>query len=272
MVRELTCWPIAYQQNVFAQEPRNIGVLLSEAGKSEMLLMGCDPAGRVEPAYFCKTFGHGEGTGWVYREWVRWFQSLVAETASNEEIEVELARLKRSGSHFGAGEAILISAPLDEPIAAVAARVFRSLVETPKLSKRAPSFLSTVEHLIGCSEVEYRAPFHRNIELEIQSPEQPKFVQLAYFVETANPLGIKLLRFQGKSAADVAAQVSDLHYVFDTLKANGILEASRCVVVHDVPSARMAEHLRRLEGDVVLLSLADEANADQLRDMVPYQR
>lgn len=272
MVRELTCWPIAYQQNVFAQEPRNIGVLLSEAGRSELLLMGCDSSGRVEPAYFCKAIGHGEGAGWVYREWVRWFQRMVAEAASEEEIEIELARLKRSGSHFGAGESILISAPPDEPISAVAARVFQSLVETPKLSKRLPSFLSTVEHLIGCSEVEYRAPFHRNIELEIQSPEQSKFVQLAYFVETANPLGIKLLRFQGKSAADVAAQINDLRYVFDTLKASGILEVSRCVVLHDAPSARVAEHLRRLERDVVLLPLADEASAAQLRDMVPYQR
>jgi hypothetical protein len=129
-----------------------------------------------------------------------------------------------------------------------------------------------VEHLIGCSEIEYRAPFHRNIELEIQSPEQQKFVQLAYFVETANPLGIKLLRFQGKSAGDVAAQVSDLRYVFDTLIANGILEASRCVVLHDAPNTRVIEHLHRLEGDVVLLPLAEEASADQLRNMVPYQR
>ena len=272
MVRELTCWPIAYQQNIFAQEPRNIGVLLREAGRSELLLMGCDPSGRVEPAYFCKAIGYGEGAGWVYREWVRWFQRLVADAASEEEIDIELARLKRSGSHFGAGESILVSAPLDEPISAVAARVFQSLVDIPKLSKRPPSFLSAVEHLIGCSEVEYRAPFHRNIELEIQSSEQPKFVQLAYFVETANPLGIKLLRFQGKSAADVAAQVSDLRYVFDTLIANGILEASRCVVLHDAPNTRMIEHLRRLEGDVVLLPLTDESSADQLRDMVPYQR
>lgn len=196
----------------------------------------------------------------------------MVEATSEEEIEVELARLKRSGSHFGAGESILISAPMDEPISAIAARVFQSLVEIPKLSKRPPRFLSTVEDLIDCSEVEYRAPFYRNIELEIQSPEQPKFVQLAYFVETANPLGIKLLRFQDKSAADVAAQVSDLRYVFDTLIANGILEASRCVVLHDEPNAKMTEHLRRLEGDVVLLSLADEASANQLSNMVPYQR
>lgn len=271
MVREVTCWPIAYQQNVCAQDSRNIGVLLSEAGQSEILLMGCDPSGRVDPAYFCKAFGHDEGAGWVYREWVRWFQKFVAEATSDEEIEVELARLKRSGSHFGAGESILISAPLDEPIATVAARVFHSLVETPKLSKRPSSFLSAVEHLIDCSEIEYRAPFHRNIELEIQSPDQPKFVQLAYFVETASPLGIKLLRFQGKSAADVAAQVSDLRYVFDTLIANEILEASRCVVLHDAPNARLAEHLRRLEGDVVLLPLADGASAERLRNMVPFQ-
>lgn len=272
MVRELTCWPIAYQQDVFAQESRNIGVLLSEAGQSEILLMGCDPSGSVEPAYFCKAFGCGEGAGWVYREWVHWFRSLVAETASDEEIETELARLKRSGSHFMAGESILVGAPLDEPIAAVAVRVFQSLVEIPKLSKRPPSFLSAVEHLIACSEVEHRTPFHRNVELEIQSPERPKFVQLAYFVETANPLGIKLLRFRGKSAADVAAQVSDLRYAFDTLVASGILEASRCVVLHDAPNTRMIEHLRRLEAAVVLLPLADKGSANQLRNMVSYQR
>lgn len=272
MVRELTCWPIAYQQNIFAQESRNIGVLLSEAGQSEILLMGCDSSGSVETAYFCKAFGHGEGAGWVYREWVRWFQRLVAEATSKEEIEVELARLKRSGSHFGAGESILISAPMGEPIATVAARVFHSLVEIPKLAKRPPSFLSAAEHLIDRSEIQYRAPFHRNIELEIQCPEQPKFVQLAYFVETANPLGIKLLRFQGRSTADVAAQVSDLRYVFDTLITNGILESSRCVVLHDAPNARMTEHLRRLERDVVLIPLANEASAERLRNMVPYQR
>ena len=230
--------------------------------------MGCESVGSIDTAYFCKAFGHGEGAGWIYREWVRWFHSMVAEATSDNDIEFELARLKRSGSYFGAGESILISAPIDEPISAVAARVFQNLVETPKLSKRPPSFLSIVEHLIGCSEIEYRAPFHRNIELEIQSPEQPKFVQLAYFVETANPLGIKLLRFQGKSAADVAAQVSDLRYVFDTLIANGILEASRCVVLHDAPNAKTNKQLQRLEGEVVLISLADEASANQLRNMV----
>lgn len=272
MVRELTCWPIAYQQSILAQEPRNIGVLLSESGQSELMLMGCDPSGRVEPAYFCKAFGHSEDTGWVYREWVRWFQRLVAEATSDEDIEIELARLKRSGSHFGAGESILISAPLGEPISVVAVRLFQSLVDIPKLSKRPPSFLSAVENLIVSSEVECRVPFYRNIELEIHSPEQPKFVQLAYFVETAIPLGIKLLRFQGKSAANVAAQVSELRYVFDTLIANGILEASRCVVLHDAPNAKMKEHLRRLEGDVELLPLADGASARRLSDMVPFQR
>lgn len=272
MVRELTCWPISYHHDLIAQEPRNIGVLLSEAGGSALQLMGCEPSGNVEPAYFCKACGHDEGAGWVYREWVRWFRVLVAEAGSDQDIELELARLKRSGSHFGSGESIRVSAPIGEPISDVAARAFQRLVEVPKLSKRPPSFLSTVEHLIRCSEVVYRAPVHRNIELEIQSPEQPKFVQLAYFVETAQPLGIKLLRFQGKSAADVAAQVSDLRYVFDTLIANGILEASRCVVLHDEPNARMTEHLRRLEGDVVLLPLAGEASADRLSKMVPYRR
>ena len=210
MVRELTCWPISFQHDPIAQEPRNIGVLLSEAGHSELELLGCEPSGNVDPAYFCKACGHDEGAGWVYREWVRWFRALAVEAKSDKNIELAFARLKRSGSHFGAGESIRVSAPMGEAISEVAARVFQRLVEVPKLSKRPPSFLATVELLIGRSEVEYRARFHRNIELEVQSPEQPKFVQLAYFVETSKPLGIKLLRFQGKSAADVAAQVSDL--------------------------------------------------------------
>jgi hypothetical protein len=243
-----------------------------EAGNSALLLMGCEPSGNIDPAYFCKACGLDEGAGWVYREWVRWFRVMANETGSDEDIELEFARLKRSGSLFGMGESIRVSAPIGEPISDVAARVFLRLVDVPKISKRRPSFLSAVEDLIDRTEIENCAPFHRNIELELRHAEQPRFVRLAFFVESLEPVGIKLLRFQGRSAADVATQVSDIRYAFDTLTASGILEASRCVVLYDAPKASMAEQLRRLEGDVVLLPLKDPASLDYLKRLVPIQR
>lgn len=68
------------------KESQNIRVLLSDAGRFELRLMGCESVGSIDTAYFCKAFGHGEGAGWIYREWVRWFHSMVAEATSDNDI------------------------------------------------------------------------------------------------------------------------------------------------------------------------------------------
>jgi hypothetical protein len=272
MVRELACWPITYQRDPIVQEHRNIGVLVHEHGESELVLMGYDHPGTVEPAYFCKAFGFADEAGWVYHEWVRWFRVMAQEVTTEDGLETEFSRLKASGSHFGAGDAFRVSAANEESAVQVATRLFGELVVLPPIAKPAPSFLSQVEHLVRCSEIEFKAPFHRNIELEIELPGQPLRVQLPYFSAGEQPLGIKLLRFKNKSHSEVASQINDILYVFDALLKNNILISSRCIVIHDTPKESAKEHLARLGSAFQLMSLDDSSSSSRLWEMVPMER
>ena len=269
MVRELACWPIAYQADGATQEQRNIGILVHESGRTELRLMGQSASGEVESAYFCKAFDFSNEAGGVYQEWVRWFCALATEASDEELLVAEFDRLKRSGSHFCTGDCIRVVASLDESIRDIADRMFQRLVLVPKLTPTSLSFSGQVDHLIRCSEIAHRAPFHRNVELELQRPDQTNYVQLTGFVEVPTALGIKELRFQGRAAADVATQINDIRYTFETLIALEILDRSRCVVIHDTPKAGARQQLQRIGEYFVFLPVDDPSSPSLLRDMVP---
>lgn len=265
--REVTCWTIRYAADPFRQEHRNIGVLVHGQGETHLAMLGDQPSGDSDARYFCRAFGYGEAVSWVFREWERWFKALAMEARTAAEIQDELNHLAKSGARFDAGEPINAIVPAGESPLVVARRLFGSMVTVPKIPKRS-TFQHDVDDTFRRSELEFVSTFHRDVELEIEVPGQPQFVRLAAFVEAPVPLGIKLLRFNGRTAAEVADQANDVLYGFAALTAHGILGRDRCIVLHDEPKARLAHLLQRIAGAAMLLPLNDPETPHALRRLV----
>ena len=265
--REATCWPIHYAADPSRQEHRNIGVLLHHQDAAYLVMLGDQLSGETDARYFCGAFSHGEAGGWIYLEWVRWFKAMAAENRTTGDIQGELDQLRKTGARFGAGEPFVAMTEIGEEAPNVARRLFGEMVTVPRLPKRS-TFQRDVDAAISRSEIEAVSTCHRDVELEIEVPGQRQFVRLAVFVEAPVPLGIKLLRFDGRTAADVADQANDVLYGFAALTAHGILERDRCIVLHDEPKARLAHLLQRMEGAAKLLPLNDPETPRALRRLV----
>ena len=255
---------IQYHAEPSRCEPRNIGVFAYGQGGARFRMMGDGQAlsgGGLDFGPYCAAFGVSPAEAWVFAEWAEWFGCLSG--CPFGEIDGELSRLHIRGMHVSVTDAMEGFPDKDATLTAFADGLFAESVDIPP-KPAASRFKQALDGVLEESGLAAMPDFHRDIEIELETPGTHTFIRFDGFLDGSSPMGIKAVQFGRATDKNASAQVNDAIFTFGTAARHGLLMPGRCAILHDNPSQRRMPFLERLAGHAALLPLGSKSTHKDL--------
>lgn len=245
----------------FRCEPRNIGVFAyARDGRACFRLLGAGFAGDALYPY-CQTAGLSEAEAWIFAEWEAWFRCL-AEAGSFGEIERELSRLHVRGLHMGVTEPVWTGG--HRTLEGLAEALFDESVCLPPQPSKS-RFQAVLDSVLDEAGLAGFPPFHRDVEIELETPDEHTFIQFDGFLADPVPMGIKAIRFERTTDKNALAQVNDAIFTFGMATRHELLPSGRSVILYDRVSSRRQYLLQRIHGHGLMFQLGSRQTPGELK-------
>lgn len=283
---------IQFREDPLRAEGRNVGVIAWTGDHAHLRALGVNPFGRIDPAGFERLLPQAlRSSAWVYAEWVeRWTDIARRCEGDAERLLAEFERIEEvSGAHWVATEGgeVDVESPTPSPrrirtdavdpglseVRDAADALYERLVEGGMAGGLPIAFLDAVDTVLSISEIRFREGFARDETIAIGSAEEAEtFLFFPYLVDESEPIGIKLVCFDGPSWEATVAAVNDSVLTFDLAVAAGFLTRDRCVAMVDRATGDQQGLAVRLARSATLIDVTVSDAPSQLRQIVLGER
>lgn len=227
---------IQYIDDPICNESKNIGIIVHNSQDASLRLIGVD-CNHIDTSSFENISERTKGNGWIYREWISWFEDLIVYEGKTLEGLQTLSQ-ELDGGNFVIKAGGVIEADPNESLDEVADTLFASLVslwakpDKPP-AKRRKTFLTQVEELLSNLYLSFRGGINKNVELALPPVEGKKrFVKVNYLIEY-EPKTVFLLIPPNGSPEKIIQQISSAMTTFMQLQRPGYVDRNRCIVLTD---------------------------------------
>ena len=246
---------IQYVEDPVRNEGRNIGVIVHDRGVTCLRALGVSN-GQLDVSYFEALSTRTKGNGWVYQEWISWFEDLLSNEGRHLEGFQRYTKRLEGGNFIVKSGGYLDDLPEKKQKSTIAEYLFANLV-TPPHPRQSTRFTTLVEDLVTQTKLPLRPDFDRDITVEF-FPEgrAPVSVSLPFILTDTPRTIFKIINPNG-NLATLTRQVNDALYTFETVVAADFATKERCIIITDRPGKEKAPHLRRLATNAHLIMISD---------------
>jgi hypothetical protein len=255
---------IQYIDDPIRNEGRNIGVIVLGFGRACFRALGVSGAG-VDVTSF-EAIARKKAVGWIYREWIGWFNDVLAGDGKSLDTIFAIAR-KLEGGNIVIRDGGEIDAAKEGYLDDAADALFTRLVRCPN-PQTAGRFSERIDVFIKRSEICYLSGFDKDISVEFLPPGGTPVSVAIPFAMIDKPRTIFKLVNSNGSIESLLRQINDAVFTFETVVANGFAERNRCVVITDRPGATKAPYFTRLATHAQIVYLSESDSTSKVRDII----
>ncbi|GAM09050.1 hypothetical protein OR1_01324 [Geobacter sp. OR-1] len=247
---------IQYVEDPIRKEGRNIGIIAQGFNYLCLRMLGVKPPD-IDVTLFEALSPKSRECGWVYLEWIDWFQDLVNDKGMTLDKILAIGRTLEGGN-LVIKDGGMIEASDKGILDDAADYLFKRLVSQPK-RRITGRFADRIDDILKTAKIYYQGDFEKDISIEFLPVEKASITVTLPIVLMQKPRTVfKVINPRG-SVDSLLRQVNDAVYTFDTLVSNGFVDKDHCIAITDKAPAPKAQHINRLAdyANIVLLSDLD---------------
>ncbi|MHC1699344.1 MAG: hypothetical protein AB9919_15010 [Geobacteraceae bacterium] len=261
---------IQYIDDPLRNEGRNIGVMAHDGSCAYFRALGdSENPDDVDLSYFESLTEKTRQNGWVYREWLHWFDTL----AKNEGIYPDrlsrvLGKLEAQGANFVARYGGVLDVDDEIIPEAMVNELFHTLVGKP-VRKAQSKFTACLEQLLANTDIKTRPDYDWDVEVEFfdMSGKLSSSVRLPHILKDKPRTVFKIVRFRTNNQSFIR-QVNDAIFTFQEVQKNSFADKGRCVVLTEPYPAEKSSYLDRLAAVAQIVDVTAKDAAARLLSIV----
>jgi len=227
---------IQYIDDPICNESKNIGIIAHNSQDASLRLIGVD-CNHIDTSSFENISEKTKGNGWIYREWISWFEDLIVYEGKTLEGLQTLSQ-ELDGGNFIIKDGGVITTDPNESLDEVADTLFASLVSLWAMPKKPPAtkrktFSTQVEELLSNLYISFRDGINKNVTLSLPQVEGRNISVKVHYLLEDEPRTIFLLIPPTGTLSKIMAQINSAMTTFMQLQRPGYVDRDRCIVLTD---------------------------------------
>jgi hypothetical protein len=256
---------IQYIEDPVRNEGRNIGIIVQGFGEACFRALGVN-GDNVDVTPFEDLSSRNKENGWVYREWIDWFNDVFSGRGKGLD-HIQTISRKLEGGNIVIRDGGVIDTLSDDSLDEAADELYSRMVSRPT-RQTAVRFSDRINEFIKKSEISFRPGFEKDISIEfLPDLGTPVSIALPFALLDKPRTAFKLVNPKG-SIDSLLRQINDAVFTFETVVANGFAEKNRCVVITDKVVKAKVQHLNRLSAYAQIIYLSDSDAVSKAKEII----
>lgn len=244
---------IQYIEDPIRNEGRNIGIIAQGFNHICYRMLGVNQP-NVDVSLFESLSPRVRDCGWIYLEWIDWFEDLVNDKGMTLDKILQIGRAL-DGGNIVIKEGGVIDTPMTVYLDEAADYLFSQMVRQPR--RQTGKFADRIDDILKMAKLYYQTGFEKDISVEFQPGNRASITIKLPMVLMEKPRTIFKIINPKATMDSLLRQINDAVFTFDTAVSAGFVDKDHCIAITDTAPAPKIQHINRLSDHANLVFLSD---------------